>query len=147
MLKNKEASEQIYAEYSLGYGPSNVKIKSVNKSLLTEMINDSSKLRFIQESCEFYDDEEIENQTEANWIDIEGEGFGWVFLNYPARKWHKVMRLRMLSYIKELSKRIESGEELIAVVAKDKDVIIYTFIDREMSLYDMNYIFTNSKMY
>ena len=143
MLNNEEASKQIHAEYLLQYGrDSIVEIKNADELLFSQMIEDCSKQRFIEEKCEFYDDEELDNQTQANWIDLEGEGYGWVFVNYPKRKWHKVMRLRVLRQIKMLKERIADGEQINVVVVKSRDLIIYTFIDREISLSDLSYTFS-----
>lgn len=143
MLNNEEASKQIHAEYLLQYGrDSIVEIKNADELLFSQMIEDCSKQRFIEEKCEFYDDEELDNQTQANWIDLEGEGYGWVFVNYPKRKWHKVMRLRVLRQIKMLKERIADGEQINVVVVKNRDLIIYTFIDREIYLSDLSYTFS-----
>lgn len=143
MFNNEEASEQIHAKYLLQYGKESiVEIKNADKLLFNQMIEDCSKQRFIEEKCEFYDDEELDNQTEANWIDLEGEGYGWVFLNYPEVKWHEVMRLRMIRQIKMFEQRIASGEQMKVVVVKSRDLIIYTFIDREISLSDLSYTFS-----
>ena len=143
MCNNEETSEQIHAKYLLQYGKESiVEIKNADKLLFNQMIEDCSKQRFIEEKCEFYDDEELDNQPEANWIDLEGEGYGWVFLNYPEVKWHEVMRLRMIRQIKMFEQRIASGEQMKVVVVKSRDLIIYTFIDREISLSDLSYTFS-----
>lgn len=131
------------AEYILQYGKESiVEIKTADEILFSQMIEDCSKQRFIEEKCEFYDDEESDNQTQANWIDLEGEGYGWVFMNYPERKWHKVMRLKVLRQIKIFKEKIANGEQVKVVVVKRRDLIIYSFIDREVDLSDLSYTFS-----
>lgn len=145
-MKDLVAAEKVEKDYIVGHSKENVELRVLDLALLEEMKKASKNRRYIEERIEFYDDED--DTSEINWIDIEGEGYGWVWLNHPPRKWHSEMRKKMLRFVRHLKDTLTSTtEKRYVVVVKYIDYTIYHFIDREESECDTIYTFSDSLVY
>lgn len=145
-MKDLDAAEKLEKDYIEGHSKENVELRVLDLDLLIEMKKASKNRRYIEERIEFFDDED--DTTEVSWIDIEGEGYGWVWLNHPPRKWHSEMRKKMLRFVRNLKKTLaDNTEKRYVIVVNYVDYTVYHFIDREESECDTIYTFSDSLTY
>lgn len=118
------------------YPESHIEVKEVTQELLDEMLVDMSKRRFIEEATFYYDDED--NPLENTWIDVEGEGYGWAWMNVEEtpEAWHTMMENRVKEYV---SKRAFDGQ---ALVSRQEDTVTYRLFNRE-NWHDIAFTFSD----
>lgn len=143
-MKDFQAAEKIKKEYIEGHIKDTVDLKIVDLDVLKQMKKSLENMRYIEERLEFYDNES-DNFENINWIDIEGEGYGWVWLNHPPRKWHSLMRKKALRFIRNMKETLnKDAVKRYVIVIKEEDSVIYHFIEREENECDTIYTFSNT---
>ena len=143
-MENSVAVVETEKKYIRKYSKENVEVKVSSPEVFKEMREVSEAKRYTEERVEFYDDEY--DLSALNWMDVEGETYGWLWLRYPARKMHSVIRKRMLNFIRTEKELMTSDnyKEKHVVIIKIEDLTIYHFIDRDDSYSDTVYTFSNN---
>lgn len=93
----------------------------------------------IEEALHWYDD----GSGTVTWMEIEGEGYGWAFMQRPASEWNLMMRERVAAFVTEEKAALPSEEWL--VIAQDAKQTIYHFIARKANAYDLVYVCNQEK--
>lgn len=137
MMTAKEKETYIVELYKEGDSSAKVEVLKVTDSLLKQVIKDCASLRYIEERIFSYE----EYGTDIEWIDMEGEGYGWLWQNYPPRKWHFALRMNMQAYLNLMKEAIKK-EESFVVVSKSEEEIKYFFLGSEDDLEDTQYTFS-----
>lgn len=143
-MKDVEALDSVKQAYVKWKDIKSIDVHVVTKETLEDMLSTCETLKHMEERVEFYDDEDEPNYN--NWIDVEGEGYGWKWLHVPEEKWHAVLKESMLAYMKEKREQILNREEKVVVVITETQTI-YHFIERKASLKDTIYTFSNEEIY
>lgn len=76
-------------EYILPPGDQIIKYDQVNEKILLEHRMTTSLYDYIEVVTNYYDDDEMPYIN--NWTDVECMGYGWAWLNYEEKDWHKMM--------------------------------------------------------
>ncbi|WP_080845677.1 hypothetical protein [Cytobacillus gottheilii] len=71
----------------------------------------------------FYDDER--NPFRCNWTDVEGMGYGWVWMQYEEKDWHKMMGKLVQHETKSLLKVMD---DTLYFVYEKKKAKTYHFV-------------------
>lgn len=66
-----------------------VKYGQLDEKILLELKMTTSLYEHIEVVTNYYDDEK--NPYFNNWTDVEGMGYGWAWLRYDEKVWHKMM--------------------------------------------------------
>ncbi len=66
-----------------------IKYGKMNEKILMELKMTTSLYDYIEVVTNYYDDDERPYLN--NWTDVEGFGYGWAWLNYDEKDWHKMM--------------------------------------------------------
>ena len=148
MSINERALNQIIEDYKKYCDEvTNVTHTKMSKEIIEEMIQASNTYTYMQELENFYEDKE--DETDITWQDIEGEGYGWVWVDNPPEKWHQLLQERMSDYLEYVSKRIETEPiNVVKVTFNDStnDAVEYCIIDRESRESDLIYVFSNKEL-
>lgn len=86
------------------YVTPDIKILQVTKQLLKDLRNlvfDETKYKYIELVYSYYEDEE--DTTMCTWQDVEGFGYGWLWIDTPEEKWHKKIAGFCSRYLKKIS--------------------------------------------
>jgi hypothetical protein len=142
-MTNTQAVQTVKEHYSGYKDLVSIDRKSVNKELFKEIMNVCNNTRYIEELIDWYDDEG--NKDFCNWQDVEGEGYGWLWVNKPESKWHGLIVDSLKRFIKQVKKEKRNNMECIFVQLKDK--VIYHFIDRDINECDYIYTFSNDELH
>lgn len=84
---------------------SNIKVIPVTKKLLREIKHimfDEENYKYIEFVHSWYDDKETPNL--CNWQDVEGHGYGWLWVDTPEEKWHKKIASNCAMLLKKPSR-------------------------------------------
>jgi len=92
----------------------------------------------------WYDDEDRPNWN--NWTDVEGQGYGWLWLRTPESKWNIRLQKLVHQYVWEKKKTMKEHNEPIIKVITDSS-IIYHFIERDSNKRDVIFEFSNEELY
>jgi hypothetical protein len=66
-----------------------IKYGQLNEKILLELKMTTSLYEYIEIVTNYYDDEELPYFN--NWTDVEGMGYGWAWMKYEEKDWHKMM--------------------------------------------------------
>ncbi len=66
-----------------------LKYGKLNEKVIMELKMITSLYDYIEVVTNYYDDED--NPYRNSWTDIEGFGYGWAWLGYDEKDWHKMM--------------------------------------------------------
>jgi hypothetical protein len=142
-MNNQQALEKEREKYIIQYEEKFMKIEKVTEDILNDMIAICDNTKHMEEVLKLYDDE---NDPELNtWVDIEGEGYGWIWVNHPEEQWHEALRNHMIRYIDYKKERIKENDEYVIIINKDKKTI-YHFIEREREYRDTIYTFSDEEL-
>jgi hypothetical protein len=95
----------------------------VNENILRELKMTTSLYDYIEIVTNYYDDDEMPYVN--NWTDVEGMGYGWVWMNYEEKDWHKMMGRLVLDKADSLLKYMENT---LYFVYENEKVKTYHFI-------------------
>lgn len=105
----------------------------LNEKILLELQMNTSLYDYIQVVDELIDFEEGEESVV--WYDIEGMGYGWRWMRYDEKDWHKMMgelvklEVALLKPVIDKTYYIKHKE--------DNDTVTYRFINREYGNRDL----------
>lgn len=142
-MLNTTAIENVTDKYKNEYGEHAFHIEEVTESTFQKMIDDCDEKTYIEEIHELYDDEE--DRSLNTWIDVEGEGYGWVCSNLPQEGWHEAIRDCMFRFIDHKKKQMGQQTEHVCIV-RTGETVIYHFIERESELRDTVYTFSDKEL-
>lgn len=100
-----------------------IKYGQLNEKLLLELKMTTSLYDYIEIITNYYDDKE--NPYFNNWTDIEGMGYGWMWLNYEEKDWHKMMS-RLVG--DEADHLLHNMDTFLYVVYENERAKIYHFV-------------------
>lgn len=84
---------------------------TLNEKVLLELKMTTSLYDFIEVVTNYYDDEERPDFN--NWTDVEGFGYGWRWMNYEEKDWHKMMSRMVAEECDKLMCDIHKGYYLV----------------------------------
>lgn len=149
-MTDEEAVKSVVNEYkSLNTSSSitlnDIKVIKVNKDILDELLAVCDSHKHIEEQIQWYTDES--DYSFNNWIDVEGEGYGWLWLKEIDNedKWHSLIKNSLIKYIQKKKDELKEDDKVI-VVSID-DTIVYHFIEREKNMCDVVYRFSNDILF
>lgn len=135
----KEVIEQIVpSNYEL------IKYGQVDEKLLLELRMTTSLYEYIHVITNYYDDDEY-MPYKNNWTDVEGMGYGWRWMRYEEKDWHKMMS-KMVS--EEADSLIKEMENTLYFVYENEEVKTYHFITLDGGSFRTDIIidFSNSEL-
>ena len=96
---DNDVIEEIKMFYFNSYNNVFIKVDKVSNDILKDLINVCDSTKHIEEVINFYDDEASPGFN--NWTDVEGEGYGWLWLKEEddESKWHGLIRGLLLKFI------------------------------------------------
>lgn len=143
-MRNKEAIELVKKEYIDNYNPNTVHIEQVSETTLINLLSVCDSTKHMEERIDWYDDEEYPDRN--NWVDVEGEGYGWLWVKEEndETKWHGLLRELLLEFIKTKEPTIGDTDDYAVIVNTDQKTI-YHFVYRESSMYDRIYTFSDEE--
>lgn len=114
-----------------------ITIERTTPKTINTIMNKCIEGKHFEERFEYYDDED--NTKRINWIDVEGETYGWLHLknkeNMP-----NLLRNRFKNYLEKINK-----EDMFVITIKtDSSLIIFHFIEREDYMQDRVYVISDS---
>ncbi|MGX5609673.1 hypothetical protein ACWKTZ_25190 [Bacillus cereus] len=142
-MLNQNAIETVKNNYSNTYGVQFIQIEQVNETTLKNMLTACDSKKHMEEIINWYTDEE--DNTYNNWVDVEGEGYGWLWVDKPEDKWHEILRDSLLKYIENKKQHIIENIEYVIIVSTEIKTI-YHFVERESSMRDVIYTFSNEEL-
>jgi hypothetical protein len=140
-INNIKAANVVATEYQKRDDFISAKLKDVTNKLLREVMKTCNNTKHIEEQIQFYDSE-TQGDEVNNWVDVEGEGYGWLWMNKPERKWHGLIKRNLKSFINDKKKEIKDHKCIVLHITT-KDLIIYHFIEREEYQQDTVYTFSD----
>lgn len=69
--------------------PNVIKHGKLNEKILLELKMMTSLYEYIEVVTNYFDD--VKRPNFNNWTDVEGMGYGWIWMNYEEKNWHKMM--------------------------------------------------------
>ncbi|PLR99604.1 hypothetical protein [Bacillus sp. T33-2] len=120
-----------------------IKYGNIVEEVLMELKMITSLYNYIQVVTKYYDDEE--RPYVNTWVDIEGMGYGWAWMAYEEKDWHKMMS-KMVAC--EADRMLKDMENTLYFVYEDEKVKTYHFITLD-GLYRTDVIisFSNTEIY
>lgn len=120
-----------------------IKCGQIDEKILRELKMITSLYDYIQMVTVYYDDED--RPYKRNWTDIEGMGYGWGWMNYEEKDWHKMMS-RMIS--READSLIMDMDNTLYLVYENELVKTYHFISLTGGYYreDVLFSFSNKEI-
>lgn len=98
-----------------------IKYGQLDEKIILELKMTTSLYDYIELVINYYDDEE--NPYYISWVDIEGMGYGWAWMQHEERDWHKMMS-KLVSYESDL---LDMSNTLYFVYDND-DIKTYHFV-------------------
>lgn len=137
-MKANEAVTDVVKDIEKRFPDAQMELVEVSQALLDDVVVEMKKWRFIEENMFLYDDEE--NPLRNTWVDVEGEGYGWVWntVEDSPEAWHHLMVERVMDYV---TKRSLEGQ---ALVIREADSVTYRFFNRE-NWRDISFTFSDHK--
>jgi hypothetical protein len=142
-IKDIKAAEIVKSKYEQWNDFVSVELKYVTKDLLKEVVQICNHTKHMEEQIQYYDSERGDELN--NWTDIEGEGYGWLWLNKPERKWRKLLKRNLKDFVIDKKKEIKNNKCIVLYV-NTTDQIIYHFIEREYYQQDTVYTFSDKEI-
>jgi len=100
-----------------------LKYGQLNEKLLLELKMTTSLYEYIEIVTNYYDDED--NPYVNNWTDIEGMGYGWVWLRHEEKDWHKMMA-RLVG--EEAEYLMRDMDDILYFVYENERAKVYHFV-------------------
>lgn len=119
-----------------------IKYGQLNEKVLMELKMTTSLYDYIEIVTNYYDDED--NPYFNNWTDVEGMGYGWVWLNYEEKDWHKMMS--KLVY-READSLLLDMDNTLYFVYENERVKTYHFISLGDCRQDVLIGFSNDEIF
>jgi hypothetical protein len=140
-MLNEEAIMRTTDMYNKYYKPSSIESIVIDSITIKNILNICDNTQHMEFRYEWYDDKD---DPETNtWVDVEGEGYGWLWINKPEEEWHSLLRDQLLDFIDK--KNIELNEKVIVAAYDNK--IVYHFIERETLLRDVIFTFSDEEIH
>ncbi|MEM5009308.1 hypothetical protein WKH57_01175 [Niallia taxi] len=127
-------------EHIVPEGNTIVKYGLLDKKLIIELKMTTSLYDYIETVTKYYDGDD---QYFNNWTDIEGYGYGWVWMRYEEAEWHKMMGKQVACESKRLSKDMDNT---LYFVYEGEGVVTYHFVNLNERREDTLISFSNSEM-
>lgn len=143
-MNDSKAIEEVKERYLDNYYKIDyLESKQTTLNTLQELLNICDRTKHMEQRIEWYTDEKQPDWN--NWIDVDGEGYGWIWLKGTEETWHSMLKEKLLDYI-ETKKEIiaERNENVVFITTENK--IIYHFIERESSKCDTIYTFSDDEI-
>ena len=129
------------------HGFKSVEELPLDDKLMAEMLEAADTYKYMEEIVNIYADEEPEK---IEWIDVEGEGYGWLWLDKPKDTWHGLIKQHMVDYLEYV--KVRENQDLLTVLKITYEIedsaglgVRYHIIDREVSKEDILYSFQNEE--
>jgi hypothetical protein len=100
-----------------------IKYGQLDEKVLLELKMTTSLYSDIDIITNYYDDERMPYIN--NWTDVEGMGYGWVWLNHEEKDWHKMMG-KLVS--DEADSLLLDMDDTLYFVYEDESVKTYHFV-------------------
>jgi hypothetical protein len=101
-----------------------IKYGQLNEKLLLELKMTTSLYDYIEIVTNYYDDFK-HMPYRNNWTDVEGMGYGWAWLNYEEKDWHKMMS-KLVSH--EAESLLSNMDNILYFVYENERVKTYHFV-------------------
>lgn len=109
-------NNQIIRQYKKAYPNANIYTRKFSKKFIKSLVDDIEKYSDIEYAEVFYE----YNLFHANWYDIEGMGYGWIWTSYPEKHWRTAIGK---CYIDALS-TMAIPKDFKIIIVEDKDFIM-----------------------
>lgn len=119
-----------------------IKYGQVNEKVLLELRMTTSLYEHIEIVTNYYDDER--NPYYNNWTDVEGMGYGWVWLRYEEEDWHKMMS-KLVSH--EADSLLQDMDTTLYFVYENEERKVYHFVSLGDWREDVLISFSNDEIY
>jgi hypothetical protein len=100
-----------------------IKYGQVDEKILLELKMTTSLYEHIEIVTNYYDD--VEMPYINNWTDVEGMGYGWAWLRYKEKDWHKMMG-RLVS--DQANSLLFNADNILYFVYENEKVKTYHFV-------------------
>ncbi|MGD1416499.1 hypothetical protein [Bacillus stercoris] len=118
-----------------------IKYGVLDEKILRELKMITSLYDYIEVVTNYYDDED--DPYRINWTDIEGMGYGWAWMNYDEKDWHKMMS-KVVSHETDLLLR--NVNDALYFVYENGKVKTYHFVYIGDCRYDTVISFSNNEI-
>ncbi|GAE36680.1 hypothetical protein [Halalkalibacter akibai] len=132
----------IIHEHLLSSEDKMIKSGQLDEKIVLELKMTTALFDYIQVVNNYYDDED--NPYFNNWTDIEGFGYGWAWMSFEEKDWHKMMA-RMVS--SEADDLLKKEEKTLYYVYENPTVKTYHFITLDDWRTDMIVSLSNKEIY
>lgn len=129
-------------DHILSPGDSIIKYGQVDEKILLELKMTTSLYEHIEIITNYYDDEN--EPYFNNWTDVEGMGYGWVWLRYDEKDWHKMMGMLVSREAESLLKEMDNT---LYFVYENEKVKTYHFITLDKYREDVLISFSNEEIF
>ncbi|WP_025909284.1 hypothetical protein [Priestia flexa] len=119
-----------------------VKYGQMNEKLLLELKMTTSLYSDMQVVTNYYDNED--DPYFNNWTDIEGMGYGWVWMRYEEKDWHKMMSQMIGEEVKYL---LENEDYTLYFVYENEKIKTYHFVELGLYRKDVIISFSNEELW
>lgn len=118
-------SNQIIRNYRKKFPYAHIYTRQYSTKFLLTYLNNHEEYPYIEYIDEFYE----YHPNHSNWFDIEGMGYGWIWMSFPSGLWRRKIQESALSHIHSLKK---STKKLKIIVVEMNDMIIFHFPTRKI---------------
>lgn len=119
-----------------------IKYGQLNEKLILELRMTTSLYDYIEIVTKYYDDEERPYYN--NWIDVEGMGYGWTWMKYEEKEWHKMMQKLVFNKADSLLLNLD---KTIYFVYENERVKTYHFVTMDEYREDTIIGFSNEEIF
>lgn len=115
----------------------------LNEKILLALKMTTSLYEYIEVITEFYDDNERPDFN--NWVDVEGMGYGWAWMNYEneEHRWHEMMS-KMVSH--ESEGLLSTLDDTYFIIYENERGKVFHFITLLDSRFDTIITFSHSEL-
>jgi S-adenosylmethionine:tRNA-ribosyltransferase-isomerase (queuine synthetase) len=143
-MKDVDAIKLIVEQYHQRLDFKSITVTPVTDEVLKGMLLVCNNTKHIEQRIDWYDDEE---DLDRNiWIDVEGEGYGWIWVDKPMDTWHELIKRELNKYYDLKKTQIREREETVLIVTTTNESI-YHYIERDSLKRDTIYRFSNDELY
>jgi len=119
-----------------------IKYGQMSNKVALELKMTTSLYEHMQVITNYYDDED--DLYYNNWTDIEGMGYGWAWMRYKEKDWHKMMSRMIGDEAKEL---LKNEENTLYFIYEDEKVKTYHFVQLNDWREDIVISFSNEELW
>ena len=114
-MNDAQAIEALRKQYCNQVVDCEISTEKVSLDTLDRLLRHCDENKHIEKRVEWYDDEGCPERL--NWIDVEGEGYGWLWSKFSddESKWHGLIRDSMLEYKEKKESRLGESEEQVVI--------------------------------